>query len=85
MNFFSSSAFMLANLNHSQIMIKKANFQNPLKYLVPFYKDKFVTSKEVVKWFRQYNYFHTKRLAKNKVENFVNYAYPPGKVIGYLF
>lgn len=48
-----------------------------VQYLVPFYKEKFVGSDELMRWFRLYNYFHLKIGSKKKLENYVNAQYAP--------
>ena len=49
-----------------------------MKYIVPFYKDKFVTAEQVVKWFRHYNNFYMNIANKKKLDYFVAAPYCPG-------
>lgn len=48
-----------------------------VQYLVPFYKEKFVSNNEVVEWFRLYNYFNMKIKSRKKQENFVGAKFAP--------
>lgn len=48
-----------------------------VQYIVPFYKEKFVSPDQVMRWFRQYNQFQLRTGPKKRLENYVNAYYSP--------
>lgn len=52
------------------LMSKKSQI---VQYIVPFYKEKFVSRDELIRWFRLYNRFNMRTASnKKKFENYVN-------------